>query len=193
MVCFIAFISACIAVNIKCTFRVEYWEGVGEEYGCFDAKIIDAKNTSHVTSISGVHLEGFNSTQVHIFSLDNDNYLAEIPRGIERYFPRLQGFRWEDSSLTSISEANLRYFPRLTGLSVWSNKITHLEDNLFGKTKELRYIHFSSNNFTKIGHKVLDELEDLTEAYFQNSGCVNFYAKSPSKLKTLKKKIEEKC
>lgn len=192
-VCFLAFISVCNAVNIKCTFRVEFWAGVGEEYGCFDAKVIDANNASHVTSMSGVHLPGFNSTDVHIFSLDNDKLLREIPRGIERYFPRLEGFRWEDSSLTMISEANLRYFPRLTGLSVWNNKIEHLDNNLFSKTKDLTYIHFSSNNFTKIGHGILDGLDNLTEAYFQNSACVDFYAKTPNKLKELKKKIEEKC
>lgn len=191
--CFLAFFAISNAVNIKCTFRVEFWQGIGEEYGCFDAEVIDARNASHVTSMQGLHLPGFNSTDVHIFSLVGENSLQEIPRGIERYFPRLQAFRWEDSNLTTISEANLRYFPRLTALSVWNNKITHLEDNLFSKTKDLTYIHFSSNALTKIGHNIFEGLEGLTEAYFQNSGCVNFYAKTPNKLKKLKKMIEEKC
>lgn len=191
--CFLAAISACNAVNIKCTFRVDYWVGVGTEYGCFDVEIVDAKNASHVTSISGLHLPGFNSTDVHVFSLDGDSLLKEIPRGIERYFPKLQGFRWEDSSLTTISEANLRYFPKLTGLSLWNNKIEKLDDNLFSKTKDLSYIHFSSNPLATIGHGILDDLKDLTEVYFQNSGCINIFANSPSELKALKKTIENKC
>lgn len=176
-----------------CTFRVDYWAAVGHEYGCFDAKIVDANDAAHVTSISGNHLPGFNSTDVHIFSLDHDNLLKEIPRGIERYFPRLQGIRWEDSNLTSISEATLRYFPKLIALSLWSNNIKNLDSNLFDKTPNLTYIHFSSNNMTKIGHGILDKLGDLTEAYFQSNQCLNFYANSPSELKTLKKKIEDQC
>ena len=176
------------AIEINCRFG----EDVGKFYTCV-VKNVNIKSAPYKTSISGVHWRFKINDDVIGFQLSLEKDLTSIPFGIGSTFTNLEYFAWEQSNLRKISAKDLKQFPSLKILSLSGNFILAMNEHLFKHNLNLIQIDFSSNVLRSIDSNVLDNLNHLKYANFEDNNCVNFRAIYKSQMRKLRCMFNDKC
>lgn len=178
-------------ISFRCTFSVETWSHIGKVYVC-SPNIVDSDNQSHLNEVKGDHLKGLSNPDVQLLNVQ-DQMMSHIARGIEKFFPNLEGIRWFRSNLVAITSSDLQPFPKLRFFRAHSNKLFSLDDDVFKYTPKIEYIDFRDNQLQAIGSKLLSNLSELQEVDFRNNRCINDMAESPDEIPGLIKKLIAFC
>lgn len=161
-------------------------------YFCSSSALTIDGNSTHIQSATGNYLSGYTNADVEGFSVQHDKLLNRLPKGIEKFFPILAGLDWRLGSLTSLTSEDLKPFPKLQMILLGSNKLTSLDGDLFVYSPEMHYISFDNNLLESIGYGLLDDLNKLTNAYFNGNPCINV-ATPPQTIQELKVKLLDQC
>lgn len=187
-----AFAASTNALSFHCNFKMISWVVAGRDvYFCSSSALTIDGNSTHIQSVTGNYSSGYTNADVEGFSVYHDK-LSRLPKGIEKFFPILAGLDWRSGSLTSISSEDLQPFPQLQMILLGSNKLTSLDGDLFVYTPKMRYISFDDNLLQSIGFGLLDDLNKLTNAYFNGNPCISLAA-PPQTIQELKVKLLGQC
>lgn len=196
MIIILAVASLTSAVTLRCTFMDITWLVVERQYTCINPIITDDGILTHVV-ITGEHRTGKSNADVKGFIIGkSDLPFTRIPEGIGNYFPNLLGFQWVNANFPTLIADDLKLFPHLQVLAFFHNKIVSLDSDLFKYTPKLRFFNFGSNLLENVGCKILDGLNDLTNAYFDgNPGVpgINVRATTPEAIQELRLNLQSQC
>ena len=120
--------------------------------------------------------------------------LKFIPKGIEKFFPKLEVLKIYGSKLESIQQEDLRPFTNLKELHLENNEFDHLSDDLFHFNPELRYLNFNENGKLQfVGENILKPLRKLEQAHFKGCNCISMEANGRLEIEKLKTELKSKC
>lgn len=185
--------STSSGIEIKCNYEMYVWDLTGEHYTCNPSVITNSTNPKHVTEITGTHLAWKNNSDVGSFTIEPNNELERLPKGIGKIFPNLLVLRWVGGNLKSVSAKDLKHFRKLIGVTFRVNKIHSLDADLFRHTRSLQIVSFKSNGLTHVGSGLLEGLDDLFAAQFLDNPCIDYQAMSKTEVVTLKAMLEKTC
>lgn len=154
-----AIASPAYSVVIICRFQNLDFAVIGSQYGC-DVGEIQNPEVAEVTQIIGNHTSGRTHNDVKIFDSYDQKEFLFFPKGLQRFFPDLQGFQIMESEITSISSADLASWPNLVAFGVIYNKIETLDGNLFQNSQKLQLIIFSNTLIQNVGLNLLSNLNE---------------------------------
>lgn len=129
----------------------------------------DNETNSNVTELLGMHMHGWNSSNLHSIALKHQN-LTTFPVNIVKFSPHLKEIVLSFNSITRITKYHLKPFRSLGYLVMDHNQISYLEYNLFHGISFLYLVDFSYNN---IKHMVVDASWPLVHMDFRNNLCIN--------------------
>lgn len=116
-----------------------------------------------------------------------------IPRGLEKFFPKLKQLTVYNSGLKIAAAEDLEHFTGLVYLNFNQNALEVLQSNLFKFSPKLKYINFNYNKLKFIGADILESLEILEAGYFQQNQCVSDYESGKSYIYRLKDTLRRQC
>lgn len=158
------------------------------------ATLIHDGNLTHVTNVTGNHLGWRTNADVRAFGIwFGHQHLNHIVMGIEKFFPNLLAFGWDQGNIATLTADDLEPFPELLEFYVNGNQLFSLNEDLFKHTPNLRLIHFSSNQLVHVGIGLLDSLNFLMTAHFRNNSCIDFDATIPAAIRELKLQLQNQC
>lgn len=154
---------------------------------------VESENATHVTEVTGDHLEYRNNEDVEVINVLDQTLLELIPKDIEKFFPYLIGIRWYQGTLVDITAEDLMPFPQLRLLSMRGNKIVIIDEDLFIATPRLEYVSFRENLIEHVGENILDSLPHISEILFENNVCISQNARTQRELEDLSVNLAELC
>lgn len=191
-----AFALGVRGLSFRCDYQMRAWKVAGSAYTCYNPVVTTSDgNFTHVQSVTGNHLEGKRNADVIGFSLyhDQQQLLTRLPKGIEKFFPNLVAFVWQDGNLRTMSSDDFKPFPNLLVTSFKSNKLTVLDGTLFVHTPMLAIMSFDDNLLQNVGYGFLDGFKTLTTAYLSGNPCINLNATTPQAIQQLKIELLNQC
>lgn len=177
-------LSPSCAVIFQCHFRSTSWVVIGSRYTC-DVTLVESENDTHVTEVTGDHLEYRDNEDVEVINVLDQYLLEMIPKDIEKFFPNLIGIRWYHGTLIDITADDLTPFPYLRLLSLRGNKIVIIDEDLFVATPRIEYVSFRENLIEHVGENILDSLPHISEILFENNVCIDQNARTQRELEEL--------
>lgn len=178
-------------VEIECSYDSVYWD-TGPMYTC-RAKIFSTDTPTNVTNIIGPHSAGRNNANVKGFSVTKHQFLTSIPKGIEKFFPNLEAFRWTHGRISTIDSSPFRKFPNLLIINLGHNKLLTLDGHLLQPMRNLRWIYFDNNLLKHVGLGMLTGLTDLIWVDLASNPCIHEWADTPEKIHQLKIQLPIQC
>lgn len=174
--------------------KYERSEELEYHYDCQHySSVIVSDNSTYVTEVQGRQEAGKQMSDVGFLTVWDVKTFEELPKGIDKFFPKLSSFSWISGSLKRISSDDLKPFPNLIYISFSGNQIHTLDGDLFKYTRKLIEINFSSASIEQIGCSLLDGLDNLIKAVFSKNKCINSYATNEKQMVELKNLIKPFC
>lgn len=119
--------------------------------------------------------------------------LRRIPRGIERFFPNLIALAWIHGNVHEITADELQPLPQLSVFSIWDNKLVSVDGDLFIHTPNIMQAYFNHNQLQHVGFGLLDDLDSLWYARFNNNSCIDLDGTTPEEIQELKVQLRIQC
>lgn len=117
-----------------------------------------------------------------------------LPRGIEKFFPQVQGISISNSKLKSITKHDLEAFKDLKEFFLQQTELEALEKDVFEFNGELRGVSIKNNSKLRlVGEDILDSLSKLEVVNFQFNQCIDEIAADQIKIAELQNHLIEKC
>lgn len=190
----LAMISLVHCVTFICDFRSYSWSFIGDQYTCYQPYVISDGNLTHVLNITGPHLSGKSNADVRAFYPYTDlKQFKRIPKGVEKFFPDLLAFVWPYGNLSTIAADDLKPFQNLQAFHAYGSGLVSLEGDLFKYTPKLEYISLDNNLLEHVGFGLLDNLRNLSQAYFRNNPCIDMAVVSPAGIQQIKFMLQNNC
>lgn len=185
--------SAANTLTIKCVFGYEYWENLGRVYTCSVEDLSYSQSDSErVTDVVGVHDAGHSNNDVVKLNI-RDQFCEIVPKGFEKFFPKLEGLRIASSDLVSLRQSDISVFPKLRNCDIYNNKLTKLYANLFEKNPNLEYLYFGFNSIKEVGTDILKPLKQLKTANFRDNNCISKIAENRHEIDQLQERLNDDC
>lgn len=172
----------------ECNYNHVNWEYVGDHVYACQANVIHSGSEFNLENVKGFHQARRSNFDV-VFLAVNDQVASVIPSNIDKFFPNIQGIKWKNTNLLSISANNLKQFPNLKALSLARNKLVTIDSDLFKFTPYIKWISFSNNLIEDVGANLLKGLADLQFVSFEENPCVNLRASGPIEIEKLTLKL----
>lgn len=194
----VAFICAAVPLisceTIHCDFHSVLWVIAERQYSCPFATITSDENLTHAINVTGNHTSGRSNTDVKAFTIYTDHeHLNRIPKGLGNFFPNLILFLWNYGSLTTLAADDLKPFPELQVFYAKNNKLVSIDGDLFMHSPNLILVDLQSNLLDHVGFGLLDGLNNLTSANFENNSCISVNAETPATIQELKLQLQNQC
>ncbi|CRK95373.1 CLUMA_CG008652, isoform A [Clunio marinus] len=144
--------------------------GWKELYICLGSLPRD-EDVANITGINGEHLGSRTHSDVEAIRL-TDDWLTEVPSGIDNYFPNIEFLYIRETQLKTVNSNQLQQFPNLEYLWLHKNQIETIEVNAFSRTPSLRVIALHSNKIKSIPYNAFRPLH-LEVLQMRNNICIN--------------------
>lgn len=154
------------ALFLQCTYTVSE-----TDYIC-TGQVIFVGDRRIISEVSFNHLIGRNDSDVTQLYINNQT-VGFIPLNVNLFFPYLERFDMENSTVAELTKDSLKGLHRLKAFRILINQIESIHGDFFIDNSELNWITFSSNPIKHIAHRVFDHLTQLTQLYFQTTTCIN--------------------
>lgn len=180
-------------VRINCDYKHVAWPIIGSAYTCQVRSLNVTQRKDSVLKVTGYHYIQLGNS--HVRSIDIRAQTCHfLPSRIRNWFANLELIQVHNSRLKAIAQTDLQPFHRLRVLHLAANQLTTLDNNLFYHNPSLVRIDFKHQRLKHIGYNILDSLNQLAMANFEDGGCVNFYAQQGRKgIHDLKREIRVNC
>lgn len=166
-------LSSTSGVIIDCEFsEKKFFSNKIDMYTCESVELVTSEDDSHITEISGTHLNGKNNTEVKQFSAINQG-VEFFPGGLSSFFPNLEAVFIKNSSLKFVFNSDLSGLSYLKYFAVIENEIEVVPPKLFEDNSALIEIHFEKNNITSISEDLLDFMEEPKVLHFYGNPCMS--------------------
>lgn len=155
---------------------------VGEVYTCTPNVVDDLTPTKFITSLTGIHLIGYNNNDVKYIYIHNQT-MQVLPKNLAELFPNLQGIQIQNSKFESLERADLEHYKDLRLFSSWFSNVFHLEKDLFASNLKIEWIAFYQSNIQSVGGNLIPDnfdISKITRVDFRNNPCVNVNVNSES-------------
>lgn len=181
------------SVRINCDYKYIPWPIIGNTYTCQVKNLNVTESNDSVLKVLGNHYNPLGNHHVRGFDIRAQTCYF-FPLRIRNWFPNVEAIQIHNSRLKVITHADLQPFIRLRVLHLSANQLTTLDNKLFEHNPNLVRIDFKHQKIKHIGYNILDFLDQLAMANFDESGCVNFYAQNGRQgVQDLKKEIRVNC
>lgn len=162
------------------------WDFIGSVYQC-NARALSTMqvNKNLVTDVSQNHLTGKANSDVNFLDLSEQNFQS-LPKGIEKFFTKLEGIRAYRNNLRVISKEDLKPFASLKYINFYNNELTTLDSDLFSLSPKLEYLNFGFNKLRNVGRNTFLPLKQLKQLYVHDGKmCINQHATTPEEVASL--------
>lgn len=181
------------AFDLQCEIKIaRYWKFLGDTITC-EAKNVDINSPDQVlTSINGQFVESFQRHNVKGLNI-RDQTVNFMPKGLEKFFPKLKGLYVAGCNLNTIEKADLEHFTQLEELNLYHNNIKKIDSNLFENNLELRHISFWDCKIISIDENTFDNLTKLENLHLFSNKCINKDANGKDNVPRLIAEVKENC
>lgn len=180
-------------IRILCDFySVSKW--YWPVYICRTLFIDASRNPNYLTRVSGNHKRGYSNNDVTYLKLvcDNSNILKVFPKGLLNIFPNLAHISIGGCPII-LNGDELRGIPNLESFAFYNSNLTRIPGNLFKPTQQIRLISFHDNQIEHVGEGLLNYLQDLELAGFENNKCIDFEFGNIKYIHLLKEMLRKSC
>lgn len=167
-----AFFVSTKALTLNCEFREVQWLAFGLNYQCH-TEAFNVDSTPYVTHVSGVHWSNKTANDVVSIHIDNCTNLSYIPKGLLQAFPMLRGIYLEGCGVSSLNGSELNEYPQLTLFALELSPLDYVPGNLFSQTPHMVLISFADNKISGVGKDLLNNLNELSQVYFEHNVCTD--------------------
>lgn len=189
-------ISTTSGLQIDCHFSYDHvWHEIGQVYTCEVISMDFSDNSTDLTSYSGTHVPGNSADDVKAFyfgTLCPQFGLTFVPRGFLNFFPNFNMLEFNTCTIDTLDGDELDEYPNLERFVLVHSSVQRIPGNLFEFNKNLRYIWFGFR-IMRVGDNLLDDLENLDQAYFWDNSCINQTALTPEEVPALIEGLKIKC
>lgn len=184
MSCLIAFVSA---IRIEC----EYIEENFVITQCNTEALTVTQPNEAVTSISGTLSRVINYENIKVFQISDSPNLDFIPRGVEKFFPKLEQLIVTRTGLKHLRNDDLKHFLHLKVLDLSENQLEKLDANSLKYNQAIEKIDLSSNNIREVPKHFLKVTKHLKSVDMTNNICFNNTAGNLRELKIMESKLSQ--
>lgn len=193
---FLFVIFACFAstsaLTLNCEFREVQWLAFGLNYQCH-TEAFNINSTQYVTHVSGVHLSNKTANDVVSIHIDNCTDLYYVPKGLLDVFPMLRGIYLEGCGVVSLIGTELNEYPQLTLFALELSPLQYVPGNLFAQTPRMVLISFADNKIIGTGRNLLNNLNDLSQVYFEHNVCIDENAPTAEEIPAFATTLDANC
>lgn len=187
------FQEGCQKGKVVANCKTATWNNFGSVYYCEFEGMIVVNSVTFVSEFQGTHLDGKANNDVNGLLIKNSPGLSFFPKRFDKIFSGIKGIEITETGLKAITHDDLRAFPELTALWLSTNKLTTVVPRLFISNPKLKILDFSYNQISKISADLFDPIPQLKIVWLNNNVCIGIDAKTSGDIKTVEKKVLEKC
>lgn len=193
----LSLIQTALSITINCNYKLTSWIIIEEIYTCQVGLVDLSDDPIHVTEVTGSHKKGKSNEDVHGVVFENEDCpgfnLKVIPRGFLEFFPDLILLVFRGCSITSLNGDELSEYPKLEYFSIGYSDLEKIPGNFFDHTPNMKGIIFFYNKIRIVDEGLLDNLNNLKRADFDQNPCVDISAQTPEEIQHLKEVLKENC
>lgn len=157
---------------LKCHFLVFQYSFFGEYYSCRSYNFTTTLSNRTITSVSGKHLSNTHR-DVHQLYIRGQS-CEVIPRGIQRFFPKLQGLSLPHAKILYLFNDDLSELKNLRSVDFAYNKFTRIDSSFFASNHQMEIISFRRcRELETFGTSTFDALKNLTTLQLTDLKCIN--------------------
>lgn len=183
--------SEIVELNVNCVYMMQSWAFVENSYACVENQLIVESRNQFIAIVNKKPAKDHPYRDFKLVEFTS-TVIKFIPKGLERFYPDLEGLAVYHSSLQEIDKSDLKPFPKLKMLHLAYNDIEVLPSDLFEYSSELRHMNFHTNKLKTVGNDILKQLQKLEVAYFDNNPCIKESARKEN-LPALITKLSDSC
>lgn len=123
--------------------------------------------TSRSNSISLVKYSTNPTDRIALAITEKEVYF--VPKGIDKFFPDLQGLHIHNTKLKSVKQEDFKNLTNLIELRLRYNNLQCIDGDSFVFNHKLQSLQIHGDDIKFIGENLLEPLKELTKAYFSNN------------------------
>jgi Leucine-rich repeat (LRR) protein len=188
-----AIIGISLGIDMKCTIRrmVITAYSLSGNRSEVESLVITERNQI-ITSINGQTKSYYRSQNITGLWFE-DQTMNFMPKGLEKFFPKIERISITRSKLKELTKEDLAPFPMLKNLWIRRNDLETLPSNLFEANPELNHVQFNNEKLKFVGENILSPLKKLKYADFSDNPCINMHAASKKEIPALIAELQDKC
>lgn len=189
-------ISSLISLVELITLECDYQMDTYKDYTCFAKSSfeVNSKNDRTIDDVVGTHMDGKSNADVVAFG-SKDHTIKFFPKGLEKFFPKLQVIDIENSELQEITSEDLAPLGNnLKTLYIANNEIEDIEHNTFQLNPELVSVSLKGNHVKYVGPGAFTKLANLAVLQFDDNICYSDSVHdNAEKVNIFAHEIEKEC
>lgn len=131
------------------------------QYQCKVEKISLETEGITVDAVNGTHLIGKSNDDVKVIAIGSSPNMIFLPKGIEKFFPNLEGIVVAFSGLSQITENDLKPFQHLKVLHLVNNRIKVFDTKQFEFNPDLKHIFIQNAVLESISPNIFDPIIEI--------------------------------
>jgi Leucine rich repeat len=189
-----SFLITINALQIKCEFDDDHFNGWEKRYSCKTVKYLTEGNAKIVEKIDGAQKNtsytNFNVTQFFAKGIK----IEQFPEGLAMHFGFLEVIRIVSCDMTILYKSSLENLTNIKYLDLLGNRLENLDSDTFENTPKLIEVWLNNNRLQFIGAQLLNPLKSLRVINLGGNTCIGSNSRhSDEELERLKIEIRLKC
>lgn len=153
-----------IQLDLTCKFEIESNQGGNldfeKKYSCNAVDIDSLHESEKLSNILGDHIEGKSKFDVAMLSI-LEQYLSELPIGLNEFFPNLKFFKVYNSSLEKMTKIGFKSLENLKEIDIEENDLQDLPGDTFDDLIHLEFLNLAHNKMQKLSNGIFKNLIEL--------------------------------
>lgn len=191
--------SATHGIDLGCIYTYFTYDGTILQYvpACIVVSMDFSQNSTHVLRANGTPLQ-LQMTELLFFGWPDytpcDNFnLDFVPQGITSVFANMKGLIFHNCEITQLNGNELVGYPTLESWVVHYSQIERIPGDLFNETPNMKFVNFLANGINRVGENLLNNLENLTQAWFYYNECIHMGADNSTEIESLIEALAFQC
>jgi hypothetical protein len=191
---FFAIFASISAVTFDCIFYTRDFGTAGPQYTCYNPSLGSVYDSEELTDVFGTHEADKSNSDVTGLWVQNYAALTFYPRGIQNFFPNLKAIFFYNNNIRSLSGDELSTYQDLLLFGISINRfLERLPGNLFAQNSQVKELWMYENGIKYAGSGLLDGLQNLTSALFENNYCINLRAQNAEEVQEIIETLRNNC
>lgn len=182
-----------IAISVAIRIDCDYFSSIDRISECRARHLEVTSQNETVTSVSGTLSDIIDYDHIRTFRVVSSPNLEYLPKGLEKFFPKLENLIVHHTALKLVTADDLKGFPKLKTLSLRDNQLEQLEPKLFELNENIQEIDLNGNKLKNIDVNMFKHLEHLKKVNLSGNVCINETASDVLELKKLQLRIRDNC
>lgn len=180
------------AVTFNCLYTEAVWLGIGFHYQC-QTMLLSVESTQYLTNVTGTHLQNKTNDDVAAIHVGHCSDLSYIPKGMLNFFPNLRAIYFQGCGIATLNGTELYEYPKLILFALEMSPLDHVPGKFFAENPDMFFVSFNDNQIKTVGPDLLDNMNKLTDLFFDNNTCINANASTIQEMTVLKETLIQNC